>query len=346
MPARLSAHLIVEPGAIKAQNLTGAWDGVGFSGALAFDADGIGGTLNCDHLSAAALVALVLGPPAPVKAGALWSSLSFAPLFADPPRARLEMVMPDLQPFGGKARFDLALGPGLLRIGDGRLELAGGVLSGGFELRREGGQVTLNGDGSATGVTLKSQGFSAKLGGNLHFAGNGANVAALVASLAGGGSAEARDLTIMGAAATAPDEAFAASEASDAPFDAALVAKQLDQDFARGEWRRAQSDFSLSLASGRLSFVEKSAALEGVYDLRDAGLTLALSVAAQKGPNGTAPPRGKVVWSGAWSAPVRHVDAAGFVNAVALRALEREQARIEGLREQDRARLRALSAPQ
>ena len=155
-------------------------------------------------------------------------------------------------------------------------------MSGGFELRREGGQVTLNGDGSATGVTLKNPGFSAKLGGNLHFAGNGANVAALVASLAGGGSAEARDLTIMGAAATAPDEALAASEASDAPFDAALVAKQLDQDFARGEWRRAQSDFSLSLASGRLSFVEKSAALEGVYDLRDAGLTLALSVAAQK----------------------------------------------------------------
>ena len=89
LPARLSAHLITEPGAIKAQNLTGAWNGVGFSGALAFDAAGIGGTLNCDHLSAPALVALVLGPPAPVKAGALWSSLSFAPVFADPPRARL-----------------------------------------------------------------------------------------------------------------------------------------------------------------------------------------------------------------------------------------------------------------
>ncbi len=257
------------------------------------------------------------------------------------------MATADLQPFGGKARFDLALGSGLLGIGDGRLELAGGVLSGGFELRREGGQVTLNGDAGAADVTLKNPGFSAKLGGNLHFAGNGANAAALVASLAGGGSAEARDLTIMGAAATAPDEALAASEASDAPFDAALVAKQLDQDFARGAWSRAQSDFSLSLASGRLSFVEKSAALEGVFDLRDAALTLALSVAAQKTPpDETAPPRGKVVWSGAWSAPVRTVDASGFVNAVAVRALEREQARIEGLRAQDRARLRALSAPQ
>ena len=110
---------------------------------------------------------------------------------------------------------------------------------------------------------------------------------------------------------------------------------------------RRNRQFSLSLASGRLSFVEKSAALEGVFDLRDGGLTLALSIAAQKTPpNATAPPRGKVVWSGAWSAPVRRVDATGFVNAVAMRALEREQARIEVLRAQDRARLRALSAPQ
>jgi hypothetical protein len=59
-----------------------------------------------------------------------------------------------------------------------------------------------------------------------------------------------------------------------------------------------------------------------------------------------APARGKVVWSGVWPASVRHVDATGFVNAAAMRALEREQARIEVLRAQDRARLRALSAPQ
>ena len=221
------------------------------------------------------------------------------------------------------------------------------MLSGGFELRREGGQVTLNGDGGATGVTLKNPGFSAKLGGNLHFAGNGANAAALVASLAGGGSAEARDLTIMGAAATAPDEALAASEASDAPLTPLSWRSNSIRIFRAANGAGRNRDFSLSLASGRLSFVEKSAALEGVYDLRDAGLTLSLSVAAQKTPpNETAPPRGKVVWSGAWSAPVRHVDATGFVNAVAVRALEREQARIEGLREQDRARLRALSAPQ
>jgi hypothetical protein len=53
-----------------------------------------------------------------------------------------------------------------------------------------------------------------------------------------------------------------------------------------------------------------------------------------------------VIWSGAWAAPSRRVDSTGFVNAVAVRALEREQARIEILKAQDRERLRALSAPQ
>jgi hypothetical protein len=348
LTARLSAHLAGEPGALKAQNLSGAWGDAVFSGALAFDAEGISGTLNCNRLSAPALAALVLGPPAPVKTGALWSSLSFAPVFADPPRAKLKVQTSNLQPFGGKARFDLALGPGVLGIGDGSIDLPGGVLRGGFELRREGGQVTLDGDGNIADFALKNPAFSAKLAGKLHFAGNGANAAALVASLAGGGVAQARDLVLIGAAATAPDDALAASEASDASFDAALVAKQLDDNFARDAWRSAQADFSLSLASGRLSFAAKDAALEGVFDLRDAGLTLALSVAAQKTPPNAmaAPPRGKVIWSGLWSAPVRRVDATGFVNAVAVRALEREQARIEVLKTQDRARLRALSAPQ
>ncbi len=327
--AHISAHLIGRAGRTsKLQNLDGHLGRDDkFSGNLGHRRRGDRRGAAFDRLSAPALVALVLGPAAPVRTGALWSSLSFAPVFADPPQARLEVETADLQPFGGKARFDLELGPGLLGISDARLDMQGGVLRGGFELRREGGQVTLNGEAPRTDFALKNPGFSAKLEGNLHFAGNGPNAAALVASLAGGGGAEARDLIVMGAAATAPDEALAASEASDAPFDAALVAKDLDENFARDAWHRAQSDFALSLASGRLSFVEKSVALEGAFDLRDANLTLALSIAAQKTPDGMPPARGKVVWSGVWPASVRRVEATGFVNAVATRALEREQAR-------------------
>ena len=110
-PARLAAHILARPGEMKAQNLSGEWAGSKIGGELSFGPDGIGGRLACDRLSAPALASLVLGPPAPVKQGAAWSSLSFAPVVNDPPRAQLFVETGDLQPFGAHAQFDLALAP-------------------------------------------------------------------------------------------------------------------------------------------------------------------------------------------------------------------------------------------
>ena len=351
LPVRLAGRLLARDGAVALHNLAGAWGGDKFAGDLTFAADGVSGDLRCDRLSAPALAALALGSPAPVKAGALWSSLTFAPVLVDPPRAKIAMETLDLQPFGGKARFDLALGPGLLSVSQARFEGFGGVLRGGFDLRREGGQVTLSGDVEAATISLKNPAFLTSLDGRLHFAGNGASAAALVGSLAGGGDVHAKNLVIGGADLQAPDVALAASEAGEAPFDAAAIAKNLDVSFAHENFRLAEADFSVRLAGGRLTLVrekDEDAALEFTFDLRDASMALDLSAYAQKLPEGwkDSPPRAGVIWSGAWAAPSRRVDSTGFVNAVAVRALEREQARIEILKAQDRERLRALSAPQ
>jgi hypothetical protein len=346
LPIRAAAHLVGGAGRVEAQNLSGTWDGVGFAGALAFGAEGMGGALTCDRLSAPALVALVLGPPAPAKAGAIWSSLSFAPVILDPPRAKIGVTTANLEPFGGKARFDLALGPGLLGVSGATVDLAGGILRGGFDLRREGGQVTLAGDVEGETLSLGNPAFSAKIDGKAHFAGNGASAAALVGSLAGSGTARARDFSVAAASPAGLDAALAASAADEAPFDAARVARSLDEAFARDPWRAAQTEFTVSLASGRLTLFDKSEAVEASYDWRDAAFSLSVSLAAQTAPpGGTATPRGKVVWAGPWASPARRVDATSFVNAVATRELEREQARIERLKTQDRERLRALQTP-
>ncbi len=175
---------------------------------MSADSDGIRGALHCDRLSAPALAALVLGPPAPVKAGALWSSLSFAPVSFDPPSAKLAVETGDLQPLGGKARFDLALGPGALSVAGAEIEVWGGMLRGGFDLRRDGGQVTLSGEAEGDNVALKNPALSARLAGKLKFAGNGANAAALVGSLAGDGAAALHDIAIEGAGARRAGSGF------------------------------------------------------------------------------------------------------------------------------------------
>jgi hypothetical protein len=356
VPARFSALFQAGEGAAALRNLAGSWGEEQIAGNLSLGALGISGDLSCNRLSVPALATLLLGPPAPAKAGALWSSLSFAPLAVDPPSAKLSLETPDLQPFGAKARFELTSGPGLLSVAGARVELAGGILRGGLELRREGGRVTLSGEAEAENIALENPGFSATMDGRLHFAGEGASAAALIGSMAGNGGARAKNLVVSSASAEAPDRALAASEENEAPFDVAVVSKNLDDFFARAPFRLAEADFFVRLAGGRLSLVRDKNAepgLEFFFDLSDASMALALSLVAGQKPEGwTAPlPRAGVIWEGAWrdrtwQEPTRRLDASDFINAVAARALEREQARIEGLRRQDRERLRALAPGQ
>jgi hypothetical protein len=348
-PLRLAARTAWRDGALTLQKLNGEWAGAKVAGDLSAEGEGLKGALRLDRLSAPALAALVLGPPAPAKAGALWPSLSFAPAIFDPPRARLAIETADLQPFGARAHFDLTLGPGELSVARAVVEGFGGVIGGGMDLRREGAQVTLSGEAKGENLNLKNPALSARLGFKLNFAGNGANAAALVGSLAGDGAARLLDLAIEGAAPRAPDQALAASEADEAPFDAKEVAKSLDSAFAREAQQRSEANFTFRLAGGQAAFTPADAgaqALEAGFDLRDASFWLAVSAAAQNLPAGWdgPAPRGAVVWSGPWRTPSRRTDATAFVNAVAMRALEREHARIELQKRQDQERVRALSA--
>jgi AsmA family len=348
-PLRLSAHAEWRDSALALSHLAGDWEGVRVAGDVEADSTGLKGTLQCGRFSGAALVALVLGPPPPAKAGALWSSLSFAPVVIDPPPAQLSVMTDDLEPFGGKARFDLALRPGALSVARAEAAVLGGMARGGFDLRRDGRQVSLSGEAEADDLALSDPAFSARLDGKLKFAGGGASASALAASLSGEGALLLRDLLIRQAAPDAADAAFKASEALDASFDAKAVAKSLDAAFAREPLRRHEAGFAARLADGQLVLApsdDGGKGIEASFDLRDASLSLAFSATAQNLPAGwTAPaPGGSVIWSGPWRSPARRVDAAAFVDAVATRALDREQARIEKQKKQDRERLRALSA--
>ncbi len=154
---------------------------------------------------------------------------------------------------------------------------------------------------------------------------------------------------IRQAAADAADAALKGSEAHDAAFDAKAVAKNLDAAFLRGNLRRREVGLKARLADGQLALTPADAGGQGIdagFDLRDATLSLVYSSTAHDLPDGwTAPaPGGSVTWSGPWRSPARKVDAAAFVDAVATRALDREQARIEKQKQEDRERLRALSA--
>lgn len=344
-PLDLAAHVKAERAALQLSQIAGAVAGAKISGELVLDADGARGKIATDVLSAPALLALVLGPPAPAKAGALWSTLSFAPVLIDPPPLKLAIATQRLAPLDGPAHFDLTLGPGRLSVGAAEMALRGGFLRGEADLRRSAGQATLRGAIQAEDVTIANPAVSAKLDGAMSFAAGGGDAAALIGSLAGDGALTLRDLKLAEAASGASEKILRASLFDDASFDAQKPARDLDRNFAEAPLQRHKADFSARLASGVLSLISKNAeaaGLEGRFDLRDATFLASLRDPLAAGPEEAA---GVVSWSGPWLSPSRKVDASGLVNLLALRALEREHRKIERQKAEDRARLLLAPAP-
>jgi hypothetical protein len=324
---KITGQMQARAGLVRLRQIVGERDGARFSGDLAISEDGVSGDLDVDRVSAPAFLALTLGAPAPVRKGAVWSSLSFAPVLIDPPHAQLRIRAGEVAPFGTPARFELTLGPNMLKVSGIDAALAGGRLRGGFDLRRRAGQATLSGEMSGEGLVLKNPAVSATVGGKIKFAGSGGSMAALVGSLSGTGSGAIAGLAVAGAAPEAPQQTLAAQAASEAPFSARQTVRDLDQALLQGDLKVGDGEATLRLSQGVAKVVRDPVAF--TYDLTH--LTFALAAAL---PDGQA----EVSWTGPWSAPSRKIDAGGFVTLAASSALEREQARIARQREADRQR--------
>ncbi len=330
---QLKARVEASGGALQLRAIEGARGDNKFSGDLALSSEGVSGALKVERFSAPAFVALVLGAPEPVKSGAQWSSLSFAPVLVDPPHAKLSMDAADVAPFGAPARFELTLGPNLLGVAKIESPIGAGFVRGGFELRRQAGQATLSGEIATEKLAVKNSALAATLTGKLKFAASGGNMAALIGSLSGAGAAHVADFSIAGAAPEAPAQVLVAQAASEALFDTAQTEKDLDAALAKGDAPIAEGDAPLHLAEGKLKAARDPAAF--TYDLNDLSFALTTSVVAKPGRGGV---NAEIAWSGPWTAPQRKLDATAFVTLAATRALERERIRIARQREEDRQR--------
>jgi len=324
---RIDGQVEARDGRIVLRKMVGERGDAHFSGELVLSSDGVSGQLDVDQFSAPAFLALTLGPAAPAKPGALWPSLSFAPVVIDPPRTKLAIRAAELAPFGVPAKFDLSLAANALRVANIEAQAAGGVLRGGFELRRAAGQATLSGEVSGEGLTLKNPALSVVAGGKIKFGGSGASMAALVGALSGTGAAKLSDVTVAGAAPDAAEQVLAAQAASEKPFNAKESLRDLDQALAQGPLKIADGESPLRLAKGEVKLGRDGVAF--TYDLNDLSFSLDAALPEKQG---------ELNWSGAWSSPTRKIDAAPFVAVAAAKALEREQARIARQREADRQR--------
>lgn len=301
----------------------------------------IKGKLQADRLDLASLASLITGAPgsAPERAKEYWSRQTFAPALINLPVARIDMNVGKLaltgELEGDGARFVLHSAPSQLALHDLHTKLPGGVLRGRAELRRGAAEVSLAGAVNYEGPSGFGRAMSAHGTWRLEFAGTGASPAAIVSGLAGSGAADVKSLTFEAASASAVEDAIKRASEDKLEVTATSVMAHLEKALSRGAFAVKNGSFSIALAGGQARLEPSSDSgrvpLSGQIDLRVMRALARLDLRAPQTPadwKGPAP-QISLVLEGKPEAPVRRIEAASLVNALAARAIERESLRVE-----------------
>ncbi len=304
------------------------------------------GTLDLDKSSAASLLELALGAPQPAKGGFLWSNLSFNAGLPDPPSTSLTLhikafdILPGLS--GENAAMQLEIAPEIFTFRDVTMKANGGTAAGTVTLRRDGPAATLSGRLNFENYALNLPSLQGRVSAAFDMSGNGSNALALVSSLAGSGHASISDLAIGHADPDALSRVFADVEHDKLSVDETEIERAFARELDRGNLKVGTQPFDLAIAAGTLRLTptgkqETASAPVAIddtalsLDLRNAainqkvGLTLVALPKDWQGP----PPRLVVNFKGAPGNPARSIEAVGFVNTLAGRAIARETARIQ-----------------
>nr|WP_281354569.1 AsmA-like C-terminal region-containing protein [Aurantimonas aggregata] len=291
---------------------------------------------------------------------ARWPSTAFGP--SRLPEASFQVALQsDFLDLGGPVLADfsatVAGSSGTLTLDEAAATGLGGKLEGRLELRNAAGIGGLSLEARSDDIDLETlwpalvAGESdATLGGEIRIEGTGQSYAAMASGLTGAGRVTARDIALPNIPETVLPPLLAAADAEGfAPeddTDEALTALSAGQRFRADE---LATEFSVAAGTVRFAPVtlrqgEATLSLAGSLDL--AALTVAgdLSLLVDAGDDRVAGADPSIAYSldGPLAAPALSIDTAALTNYLSVRALEREQARVEAMQEnlQERLRLR------
>nr|WP_255696855.1 AsmA-like C-terminal region-containing protein [Aurantimonas sp. HBX-1] len=247
---------------------------------------------------------------------------------------------------GDRLAFEAARGAGLGGNLSGRLELRNAAGIGGLSLEARSDDLEI---GALWPALVAGEG-AGRLGGEVRIEGAGQSYAAMVAGLTGAGRVTVRDIVLPGIPETVLPPLLAAADAEgfapEADTAEALAALSADQRFGVEE---LATEFSVAAGTVRFAPVtlrrdDATLTLAGSVDL--AAMTAAgdFSLLIDPGDDRVAGAEPAVAYTleGPLAAPTLSRDVAALTNYLSVRALEREQARVEAMQEslQERLRLR------
>jgi hypothetical protein len=350
IPADVSTDLDWRAARLDLRNLRGTFSGLALSGRLTYaPQDGtkkLTGAIDLDKTSAAALLELALGAPQPAKGGYLWSNLAFASGLPDPPPASLTLraktfdILPGVT--GEDAALQLDVAPGIFTFRDFTMKTGGGTAAGTLTIRRDGATAAVSGHINLDAYQFDLASLHARASATLDMSGTGQNALALMSNLAGSGHASLTDVIVRRADPAAVARVFADVEHDKLTVDEAEVARALSREFDHAALNATARPFDLAVVGGvlRLTPAPVKEAERNPVSLDEFSLSLDLRTAAIDQRLGLvllalpkdwqgAPPRVALNFKGPLTSPVRTIEDASFVNALAARAIAREAARIQ-----------------
>ncbi len=319
------------------------------------------GTVRVDTLSMPWLAGLVYGralddgdPMLPWPSEAFRpSSLAGADFSVALTAARLDLGGPVMTDFGARMSADA----GNLTFDDASATAARGRLDGRLTLRNANGIGGLTLEAEASGFDLAEfwpelpvEGETASLDGNIRLDSTGHSYGALISGLTGAGQVAIANARVPGVPQRVFRPLLAAADREgfkpDTDTGATLRGLSREPSFAVPAVTSA-----FSVTAGRVRFApvsiqdgEEKLTLDGSVDLADLTIAADLTLAIDPGDDRVEGAEPTVFYSltGPLADPTLSVDATALANYLSVRALEREQARVEAMQEslQETLRLR------
>jgi hypothetical protein len=316
------------------------------------------GTVTLDRLSLPWLVtSFALNAPADPNANAIWSTVRFGQTNRLLTGAQVAFTTGRLDfgrgLIGQNAGFTAVVTPEGLSVRELQTDFAGGKLTAGIAVTRQGSLASMTGEGAVRDVALSALSgkgpFDARLSGSIKFGAAAETFAGLVSNLGGAGDLRVTELQVPNADPGALDRALQRLLADSDPLAARRAETIVADELGRGPLRAAAVSAPVALVGGafRLSpFIADggAAAWQGSvsYDFKSLALDARGTLTAKNAPTGwtgTAPSVG-LSWRGPLTAPTREIDPGALSNGLAAIVLQRELEKIESFEADANERLR------
>jgi len=353
MPVELAGDLTLEAGALALNEISGTIDEGSIAGSLTATlpkggAPHLTGSISTDAIDLSPAIAMVLGDAAMESDGINWPETPFLPKVQAPFSAEVRlsagMIAAGMLGSVHEAELTARLDTEGLRVADLKGKAADGAISGLFEIKNTAGTALFSGQvklaGADLGLLFPAAGVAGSADISANLSASGKSVSAMMTALSGSGTAALKDLQVAGVNPNALPALIARADQAGREISAANVADFAPALVSGGSFATPAAEIAFTIANGtlrappvRLDNPKAAVTAEVRADVGTGGVAVSGDILYAAGDEALvgSEPLVRYLVEGPLEALVASFDTEPLAQFLTQRALEIEQARVEGM---------------